>query len=67
MQHIGMKGGQKSMDIGRPGLAGGKMGDLVTYDPYKDEELGFLPPELREQYRESLKHNHNLLERLAKM
>jgi len=41
--------------------------DLVIYDPHKDRELDFLPPELREHYRESLRHNHNLLMRLAKM
>jgi hypothetical protein len=30
-------------------------------------DLDFLPPELRECYRESLEHNTHLLERLAKL
>jgi hypothetical protein len=48
-------------------LGGEGASDLVIYDPHKDRELDFLPPELREHYRESLRHNHNLLTRLAKM
>ena len=61
-----MKGGRESMKLGTAPRGEGAS-DLVIYDPHKDRELDFLPPELREHYRESLRHNHNLLMRLAKM
>jgi hypothetical protein len=60
-----MKGRREDMELAT--LGGEGASDLVIYDPHKDRELDFLPPELREHYRESLRHNHNLLTRLAKM
>lgn len=41
--------------------------DLVPYNPLDDQKLSFLPPELREHYRESMRHNRHLLRQLAKM